>query len=358
MAKLGPRSPRDWPLAAKVIAALTLTLLPLGIGAVALAVRNFEAVVTARHRAAAAWALPVGDTGIGLADALGIALPMLMWLSALLIGWLVAARFIVRPLTRMRRAVERYGAGDTSIRLSGQSFSSREVGALAGAFDTMADALSRHDAAMSAALAEQRRLTREVHHRVKNNLQIVSSLLSIQAREAGSADVAKAYALVQARVAALAIVHRWMYDSESPGGGHDVDLKALATDLCAGLEQSLAATEHIAVAIRCEVERLFVGQDTAVPLAFLITELISYAARISAPNAMAATVAATREAGTATLIVTAPCFAAADILLSGQHGPTSRIIQGMARQLRAPLVHDPAVGSYAIRFPIPRMDND
>ena len=353
MTSVPRRGARDWPLAVKVIAALALTLLPLLVGAVALAVRNYQAVVTAQHRAAAAWALPVGDTSIGIVDALGVALPVLMWLGALLIGWLVAARFIVKPLTRMRRAVEAYGAGDKAIRLDALSFTSREVGALAGAFDGMADAIAHHDAAMGAALAEQRRLTREVHHRVKNNLQIVSSLLSIQAREATSPDVARAYALVQARVAALAVVHRWMYDSETPGGGQDVDLRALATDLCAGLEQSLAATEHIAVAIRCDVERLFVGQDTAVPLAFLITELISCAARLSAPAALTAEVSAARDDAHATLRIAAPCFARDDMMSPDHRDPTSRIIQGMARQLRAPLVHDAAEGSYTIRFALP-----
>ena len=347
------RGARDWPLAAKVIAALAVTLLPLLIGAVALAVRNYQTVVTARHRAAAAWALPVGDTSIGFTDALGIALPVLMWLAALSIGWLVAARFIVNPLVHMRRAVEAYGGGDKAVRLDASSFTSREVGALAGAFDEMADAIAAHDAEMAGALAEQRRLTREVHHRVKNNLQIVSSLLSIQSRDAASADVARAYALVQARVAALAVVHRWMYDSESPAGGHDVDLRALATDLCAGLEQSLAATERIGVAVHCTVERLFVGQDTAVPLAFLVTELVSCAARLAAPAALAAAVGAARDGPSAVLTICADCFRGSDVLAPERHDPSGRIIQGMARQLRAPLMHDGVAGSYAIKFMLP-----
>ncbi len=352
MTSIPRRGLRDWPLGAKIIAALASTLLPLLVGAVVLAVHNYRTVVTARHRAAAAWALPVGDTSITLADALGIALPVLMWLAALAIGWLVAARFIVKPLTRMRSAVETYGAGDKTVRLDAQSFTSREVGALAGAFNAMADAIATHDAEIGAALSEQRRLTREVHHRVKNNLQIVSSLLSIQSRDAVSADVARAYALVQARVAALAVVHRWMYDSETPSG-RDVDLRALATDLSAGLELSLAATEQIGVTIHCNVERLFVAQDTAVPLAFLITELVSCAARMSAPRPLVADVQATRDDQNAVLCITAPCFKGDNVLDPGRADPASRIIHGMARQLRTPLLHDGEAGSYRISFGLP-----
>ena len=344
---------RDWPLAAKVIAALTLTLLPLGIGAGALAVRNYRALVEAQGRAAAAWALPFNGPSVGFADAMGVALPLLMWLAALLIGWLVAERYIVRPLTGMRRAVEAYAGGDKSVRLNPGGFTSREVGALALAFDAMADKIAHHDADMQAALAEQQRLTREVHHRVKNNLQIVSSLLSIQARDATTADVKRAYALVQARVAALAIVHRWMYDSDAPGGAHGVDLKSLATDLCAGLEQGLAASEHIPVSLGCDVDRLYVEQDTAVPLAFLITELVSCAARLSAPAPLDAKVTATRLDGHALLTIAAEEFGGEDCLSPGEGHPASRIIHGMARQLRSPLVHDGEAGSYTIKFPVP-----
>ncbi len=331
----------DWPLTAKVIVALAVALSPPGLIAVLAALRNYENAVAR------------GSVHLGASQALSIALPILMWLAALGIGWLVANRLIVRPLTRMRAAVDSYREGDRSVRLGAQPFFSREVTALAAAFDSLADDLDAHDAEIEAALVEQKRLTREVHHRVKNNLQIVSSLLSIQARDAANAEVAHAYALIQARVAALAIVHRWMYESDVPGGGEGVDLKALTTDLAAGLEQSLAASEQVAVSIVASVERLFVGQDTAVPLAFLITELVSCAAREGAPEPLAATVTAEADGGTAVLRIAAPVFVGTDRLLASAGHPSSRIVAGMARQLRAPLIHDAAAGSYSIAFPLP-----
>ncbi len=333
---------RDWPLSAKVMAALTLTLLPPGIVAVMAAVRNYQTAVA--HGASTRLSLPQAAT---------IALPILMWLAALGIGWLVANSLIVRPLVRMRHVVEQYRRGDKSLRLGETRYFSREVSALADAFDALADDIDTHDAEIDAALTEQKRLTREVHHRVKNNLQIVSSLLSIQARDAAGSDVAQAYAIIQSRVSALAIVHRWMYDSDAPGGGQNVDLKALTTDLAAGLEQSLAASELLAISITPTVERLFVGQDTAVPLAFLITELISCAARLSVPDALAATITAAGRDGHATLVVAARVFVGNDPLAARTGHPSSRIIAGMARQLRAPLVRDAAAGSYSIRFPLP-----
>ena len=333
---------RDWPLAAKVMVSLALTLLPLGVFAAIVAVSNFRRLVAVQP-----------GSGLTTTQAVGIAAPMVMWMAALLIGWVIASRLIVEPLSRMRSGVERYSSGDGSARIGSQRFFSREIADLAEAFDTMADRIATHEAELQGALNEQKRLTREVHHRVKNNLQIVSSLLSIQARETANSEVSRAYAAVQARVAALAIVHRWMYESDTPGVSQGVDLRALANDLCAALEQGLAQSEQIGVSLICDVARLSVGQDTAVPLAFLITELVSAAARRSAPDALAATVSARAVETGATLTITSDVFIGEDRLAPGTNDPASRIIHGMARQLRCPLRHDPAAGSYSMTFPLP-----
>ena len=329
-----PQGVRNLSLPVKVMVVLAAALLPLGLAAALSVLRGYRSDTAVTQE-------------LSVAQWIGVSLPLVMWLATLLIGWLLANQLLVRPLLRMRRSVERYTAGDYDVRLGGQDFLSHEMTALAAAFDHMADDIGAHEAELHTALAEQKRLTREVHHRVKNNLQIVSSLLSLQAREARSADVAYAYATIQARVGALALVHRWMYDSET---SHGVDLHALATDLCASLEQGIGAAEQAPVTVRCAVEDIIVAQDTAVPLAFFITELVSLAARRAAPAGLTAQIAAARRGGNALLTVTAPQFledGGLDVRDSAK-----RIIEGMARQLRTPLEHDPVAGSYSIVFPV------
>lgn len=280
-------------------------------------------------------------------------MPLLTWLVTLATAWLLTHRLVVVPLVRMRREVERYGAGDTSARLRRDDFLSQEMTALSHAFDDMAGAIGRHEAQMEAALTEQKRLTREVHHRVKNNLQIVSSLLSIQAREARSAEVAHAYGTVQTRVNALTLVHRWMYE-EAPQGatGRAVDIKALLTDLCAGLEHQLSILEDAPVHFRAELDRGIASQDTAVPLAFLLTELASVA--VGKLGARELEVAMTRapEGERGELRLTSPVFEGSDHFAESPREPASRIVLGMARQLRSALRHDGILGSYAIDFPL------
>lgn len=312
-------------------------------------------------RSGAQWfvgAAPLGPSGLRLAlarpadelsvsQALNIALPMVMWLVALAIGWAAINWLVVRPLARMRLGVDSY-AGDTTVRLEGSGGRSYELQQLGIAFDRMADQLDTHEDDLRAALVTQKKLTREVHHRVKNNLQIVSSLLSLQSRDAPSPDVAAAYATIQKRVNALALVHRWLFDDEAMRG---VDLKSLTHDLCAALEQSIAASDNVNLSIAPDVERIYVGQDTAVPLAFLITELVTAAVRLDG-SALAMRVAARAHGERATLEIESHSFRAADPFAAGSTDPSARIVQGMARQMRSALTHDPAAGTYAIDFPL------
>ena len=322
-------------MSVKVVASLTCAVLPLGALATYVTASAYrQAIARAGH--------------VSVYDWLALSVPFIMWLSALLIGWLIADQLIIRPLHRLREAVDRQRRGDTGIRLADLNWMSVEMQALAAAFDGMTAASVAHGAALDAAIDEQRRLTREVHHRVKNNLQIVASLLSIQARDTTDAAVGRAYSAVQARVGALALVHRWMYDDESAKG---VDLRALATDLCASLEQAIAASEGVAPKLTCDVARFAVAQDTAVPIAFLITELVTLAARAGAPARADVKVTATAEAGVAKLKLQCPAFC--DDALSDPKNGTVRVITGLARQMRAPLHHDAHGCTYTIEFPVP-----
>ena len=322
-------------MSAKIVAALTVALLPLGgLATYVTASAYRQTIAHAGHVSVQRW--------------IAVSLPLLMWLAALLTGWGIANELLVKPLRGLRDAVDRQRRGDTGVRLGRMEWMSVEMQSLAAAFDRMADAGVAHDAAMAAALDEQRRLTREVHHRVKNNLQIVASLLSIQARDTTDAAVGRAYSAVQARVGALALVHRWMYDDETARG---VDLRALATDLCANLEQSIAAAEGVAPKLTCEVARFAVAQDTAVPVAFLITELVSVAAHATAPERAEVRIKATAVDGTATLVIQCPVFGH-DAMVDPKSAAV-RVITGLARQMRAPLRHDPHGGTYTIAFAVP-----
>ncbi|MBC7506047.1 MAG: sensor histidine kinase, partial [Sandarakinorhabdus sp.] len=221
--------------------ALMLALLPMGLLAVVLAARSYTA-------------LSVSSPALGAGALIGVVMPVLIWLTALVAGWFAIDRLVVKPLQAIERGMAVYGRSSdparTQLRFGDRDFGSTELASLAACFDAMADEIDQHSRSLRTALVEQQRLTREVHHRVKNNLQIVSSLLSLQARYAESADSAQTYAVIQARLAALMHVHRWMYDDATSNG---VDLAALAGELCAGLETSLVSPAHSVVSVSCDI---------------------------------------------------------------------------------------------------------
>lgn len=327
---------RNWPLSAKLVAALAIAMLPMGVLAVVIATQNFADISTKQP---------------SLPQLLSMSLPILMWLAALLTGWFAIHHMVVRPLAAIQRLMRDYGhSADperTKLRFGSLDHGSNELAALAACFDDMADEIDQHSRDLRTALVEQRRLTREVHHRVKNNLQIVSSLLSLQARDADSPELVQTYAVIQARITALAQVHRWMYDDVSSLG---VDLRSLITDLCLGLEISLASPERGRVTVECKADPVEIHPDGAVPVAFLVTELASLAALHAPPGPLDIIVSASRNDEAVSIAVTARGFEAIDRIAADSTAPTARIIHGMARQLRSSLVHDPVKGSYSVSF--------
>lgn len=289
---------------------------------------------------------------LATSDVLAIAAPALMWIAALLIGWIVVRRFVVRPLQNMANGMRAYGAGDDRVRLSGRAGHTDEMQAFAETFDAMARdmAEARHD--VDTALTEQRRLTREIHHRVKNNLQIIASLISIQAREAEAGAVGRAYASIQMRVGALSIVHRWLYEKSDTQG---VDFTALTHDLCANLQQIIPTAKLVEPRINTHLERLHITQDAAVPLAFLITEVIAFAARLAAAEGndkVVIDVHVRRTEGGGELRICSDSFGEDDPLAPTETRAAARIVNGMVRQLRGHLIFDADVPCYVVEFPL------
>lgn len=310
----------------------------MGLLAVVLSSRSYG-VTMASHEAASA------------TEILGVSLPVLIWLTALLVGWFAIARLVVQPLRAIERGMALYGRSSdparTQLRFGDRDFGSTELSSLASSFDAMADEIDQHSQSLRGALVEQQRLTREVHHRVKNNLQIVSSLLSLQARGADSIESAQTYAVIQARLGALMHVHRWMYDDAT---SHGVDLTALASELCAGLESSLVSPAHPVVSVICETMPNVLHPDSAVPVAFLITELANLAALHGQAGRLTVAVSATLAEKLTCLTIESTSFVGSDPIAAASITPTARIIHGMARQLRSTLVHDTDNGRYSVTF--------
>jgi two-component sensor histidine kinase len=218
--------------------------------------------------------ITTGAAQITFAELLMILLPVMMWVAAATIGWLIVDRLLLRPLVRMQKAVAAYQPGDRQLDLPSLSTPAREIGALGEAFDEVTRTVARHEADLEAAVERQTRLVREVHHRVKNNLQVVASLLNLHSRGSRNEEVAAAYASIQRRVDALAVVHRNHFAELEENRG--VALKSLISELAANLRGTAPPTAAN-MQVSLDIEPFYATQDVAVPIAFLITELVEFA---------------------------------------------------------------------------------
>ncbi|RJF90548.1 sensor histidine kinase [Sphingomonas cavernae] len=297
---------------------------------------------------------PVGTTGLSAemtvarepfsaAEIVAILLPLVMWAAAAAIGWLVVDRLLIRPLRRLEREVSAYQPGEILEPIQ-EPTSAHELRQLGSTFHTITRMISTHEAELAEGLARQTRLTREVHHRVKNNLQVIASLINLHARGANAPDVARAYASIQRRVDALSVVHRNHYAELEESRG--VELRKLVGELAQNLRASVPEGEHGPI-ITLDLATCYVTQDVAVPVAFLLTELIELAMSCDARARIAITLRPV-DAGSARLSVCSSALiesAALDARLADRFG---RVIEGLSRQLRSPLARDTRIGEFSL----------
>jgi two-component system, sensor histidine kinase PdtaS len=284
-------------------------------------------------------------TALTYTEILIVLLPILMWLLAALIGWFVVDRLLLRPLARVQRVVSAYRPGDRALDLPTIRSPAKEIAELGLAFDRVTQTVARHEADLEAAVERQTRLVREVHHRVKNNLQVVASLLNLHSRGAADAGVAAAYASIQRRVDALAVVHRNHYAELEENRG--VALKPLLSELGANLRAN-APAEAAHMQIRLDIAPVHATQDVAVSVAFLVTEIVELGMLCGATEV---SLVMEREGpGRARLTLETDSLIGQPRCDETIVARFDRIIIGLARQLRSTLDHDEERGRYSVRL--------
>lgn len=283
------------------------------------------------------------------AEMLTMLIPILMWLVAIAIAWLVFNRLVIGPLGQLRANISNYQPGEIVQPLRRMTIPAREIEDLGNTFQTISRTVAEHEAELAEGLVRQRKLTREVHHRVKNNLQVVSSLINLHARGAQTPDANAAFATIGRRVDALAVVHRNHYAELEENRG--VNLRALLGELSANL-RATAPGETTRLAILIDVPTVQVNQDTAIPIAFLTTELIELAMLIDPAAAIRLSVLRQAEADRACLVIGSSALEETSRLgelLTDRYG---RVIEGLSRQLRSPIERDVSEGTFKICFPL------
>jgi two-component sensor histidine kinase/PAS domain-containing protein len=138
----------------------------------------------------------------------------------------------------------------------------------------------RAEEGLRSALEEKTALLKEVHHRVKNNLQIVSSLLNLQARQVKNDAALETLRDTQGRIRAMALLHETLYHESNFGR---VNCSIYFSHLCAHLCRAFGQMGE-RVRVRTEIATLDLGIDVAIPCGLIINELVSNSFKHAFPD--------------------------------------------------------------------------
>ena len=278
-------------------------------------------------------------------DQLIILLPVVMWFIAALMTWYMVTRLLIQPLRRLQQAVSRYEPGESALELPSRLGPATEIQALRDAFARAVTRVQDSERDMTEALEGQRKLVREVHHRVKNNLQVIASLLNIHGRTAENPAASAAYSAIGRRVGALAVVHRYHYAEMEENRG--ISLRPLLSELAAELRAGTPDSAR-GLMIDLDVHPLQTTQDVAVSVAFLVTEVVEFAMLRRPDQPVEILVGRTSEL-TGRLTMASPVLNP-DSDEDQEKVQFERIIAGLAKQLRSTL--DRKLGRYSVDLPV------
>lgn len=292
--------------------------------------------------------------------------PLLMWAASLLAAWLAAESQVLRHIRALRDSIKAFTGLDRRVvplRLSGAATELEEV---AEAYQKMTLAILHDEADLQNVIHQKEVLLREVHHRVKNNLQLIASILNMQLRTAHTDEAREAMKSIQERVLSLATIHRELYQTSGL-----TDIRAAEL-----LPQILRHTARIGAApgrafdLDLQVADIRLTPDQAVPLALFLTEGTTNAlkhawrgaqdrSRISLRVALRPDGMAEVELRNALQPLASGAARADAALLAPSDGFGGKLLSAFAQQLEGTLERRREAESYLLRlvFPIRPLDH-
>ncbi len=279
-----------------------------------------------------------------------MAAPILMWLLAIGVAYFAVDRLVVRRLIYLARITRAYGRGKLALRPRTTDNAPREVAMLAEDLAEMAARIETREEELREAAEARRILLMEVYHRVKNNLQMIVSLLSLQERRAVTDAERDTISRIRSRIHSLALVHQKIYGS---GDLRRVRLDALVSDILGHLGNSYRGVSADAPELRSRLAPVAETAERATPVAQFLNEAVTNALKYAASANGRPTIDVTLDAGedgsfalAVANDVTGPVEGRAEAL-------GTRLMAGFARQIDATVTESEDAGRYVVRLHAP-----
>ena len=298
------------------------------------------------------WEGEVTPAGLGGLSVPNWAFPILMWAISLVVAYVAVHRLVIRHMRGLGRGIRAFAEDRTLPGSTLDADAPVELAEMETAFGGMAERILREEAETENRLHEQRILLREVHHRVKNNLQLISSIINIQMRQIENPATHQVLRRIQDRVLGLATMHRNLVETEAGTiRAHTVlhDIVEQLADMGSGSAR---------IALEFDMDPLDIFPDQAVPLSLFVTEATTNAVKyVGRPEGARPWIAASlkrEEDGSVWVAITNSKGAPVRAPEEGEDGTGlgNQLIRAFAMQLEAvPIVEEtPATYRIAVRF--------
>ncbi|MEX3016154.1 sensor histidine kinase [Gymnodinialimonas hymeniacidonis] len=207
--------------------------------------------------------------------------PVLMWIVAFGISFLALDRLVLQHLREIRQRMGAFSFDDPGSGFAMLDNPPAEFKQIAGTYNRMIDRMLGDRADLAESLEEKELLLREVHHRVKNNLQLIGSILNMQMRSVPDGDARRVLRRVQDRVMSLSTIHKALYTGTTMAHvrGDKLLSEVVQASFRAGIPQGKGVITSL------ELDKVDLDPDQAVPLALLANETVTNAIKyIGAPE--------------------------------------------------------------------------
>jgi two-component sensor histidine kinase len=264
--------------------------------------------------------------------------------------WLSLDRFLLRWLRHGGRRVRQLADGNYSEDRGLFRTAPVELQRLGSDLDDLARSVDRRDQALRRALTAKDAMAREVNHRVKNNLQMITSIVSLQASRLSDPEARRLMTQTRLRVGALALVQRLIYEVDESEQGV-VNTDRLFSELC---DQVQANSQPSKVLLSCLSNLGVISGDHAVSAALIVIEAVTNALRHGFPGDQGGTISVLLEAAGQDGLLT---ICDDGIGASDDDDPAGmglELIRALTLQLEGHLVLSQTAGggrTVAVRFP-------
>ncbi|WP_281982747.1 sensor histidine kinase [Thalassorhabdomicrobium marinisediminis] len=194
--------------------------------------------------------------------------PILMWMAAVFVAFFGLQRLVVRHIRKLRSAMRQFALGDRQeIELQLED-PPEEFEEAQRAFNRMALIIADAEDRQTQNLREKEVLLREIHHRVNNNLQLIASIMNMQARQTTSKEAKDMLASLQRRVRGMAMMHRTLQTTQDMTTIDAAELVQAAVD-----DVSKSARDGV-VEVESSLESVPLFPDQAMPLSMFVAEAL------------------------------------------------------------------------------------